>query len=302
MLPLAASLLVAACGSNAAPSGGQSGQSVFVPLVESIGGTPPDVPSSAPACNSPANLALTNQNQTWPAAVPPALQATVSMCANDAGTSPEIMVLYNLTNDVLDISPANGTSPTIVPHAPSSAGLLPSWDDLEIYAQNTVVNTQQAKLAPGTYLIPVGGEAVIFVDGSYPPLQVTVSVDQQVSRLSYGAQLLTGYVTDNLLDKVSVLAYGSSIAGCVNAAYNVWQNLTHNHGAGATVASALLGYLPCKDLVDKVRENRAESLAADHVDTLTPDLEKVADDADASTWESDMADLQAVHDITLGIR
>ncbi len=305
-LPLAASLLIAACGSNAAQpgaqSGGQSGRSVFVPLVESIDGTPPDVPSSEPACNSPANLALTNQNQTWSAKVPPALRATVSMCANDAGTNPEVMVLYNLTNDVLDISAASGTSPTIVPHAPSPAGLLPSWDDLEIYEQNTVVSTQQANVAQGTFLIPVGGEAVVFLDGSYPPLRVSVSVDQRVSRLSYGAQLLTGYVADNLLDKVSVLSYGSSIADCVNAAYNVWQNLRQHADTGATLASALQGYLLCKDLVDKVRENHAESPAAEHGDTLTPDLEKVAETADASTWESEIADYQAVHDITLDIR
>jgi hypothetical protein len=305
-LPLAASLLIAACGGNAAQpggqSGGQSGGSVFVPLVESVGGTPPDVPSSKPACSSPANLALTGHYQTWSAEVPPVLRTTVSMCANYAGTNPEVMVLYNLTNDVLDISAASGTSPTVVPHAPSPAGLLPSWDDLEIYDQNTVVSTQQANMAQGTFLIPVGGEAVVFLDGSYPPLRVNVSVDQRVSRLSYGAQLLTGYVADNLLDKVSVLSYASSIADCVNAAYNVWQHLTQHDDTGATLASALQGYLLCKDLVDKVRENRAESHAAEHGNTLTPDLEKVAETADASTWESELADYQTVHDITLDIR
>jgi hypothetical protein len=301
-LPLAASLLIAACGGNAAQPGGQSGRPVFVPLVESVGGTPPDVPSSKPACSSPANLALTGPYQTWSAQVPPALRATVSMCANYAGDNPEVMVLYNLTNDVLDISAASGTSPAIVVHAPSSAGLLPSWDDLEIYDQNAVVSTQQANMAQGTSLIPVGGEAVVSLDGSYPPLQVNVSVDQRVSRLSYGAQLLTGYVADNLLDKVSVLSYGSSIANCVNAAYNVWQDLTQHDDTGATLASVLQGYLLCRDLVDKVRENRAESLAAEHGDTLTPDLEKVAETAGASTWESELADYQTVHDITLDIR
>jgi hypothetical protein len=307
-LPLAASLLIAACGGNAAgsggaaQSGGQSGQSVFVPLVEAIGGTPPDVPSSAPACNSSANLALTNQNRTWPTKVSPALETTVSVCANYAGTNPEVMVVYNLTDDVLDVSPANGTSPMIVPQYPSSAGPLPSWDDLEVYEQNVAVKAQRGNVAPGTLLIPVGGEAVVFIDGSYPPLQVNVSVDQQASRVSYGAQLATGFVTDNLLDKISALSYASSIASCVNAAYNLWQNLRQNDDTGATLVSALEGYASCKDLMDKVRENRAESLAAEHGDDLTPDLDKVAETADASTWETEMADLQEVHDITLDIR
>ena len=155
----------------------------------------------------------------------------------------------------------------------------------------------------GPFLIPVGGEAQVSQDAAYPPLQVDVTVDQRVSRLSLGAQLLTGFATDNLLNKVSVLSYGSGIADCVNAAYTVWQSLTHNtNDIGATVVSALLGFEACKELVDKVRENRAEALAADHPDTLTPDLEKVAETADASTWESEIADRQAVHDITLDIR
>jgi hypothetical protein len=47
----------------------------------------------------------------------------------------------------------------------NKTGSLPSWDDLEIYTQNTVVNTQQANMAQGTFLIPVGGEAVVFLDG-----------------------------------------------------------------------------------------------------------------------------------------
>ena len=315
-LPLAAALLVAGCGSNPAQSAGQSGgsglssesagqsgRSVFVPLVESIGGTPPDVPSSAPPCDGAANVALAKGYQTWPVKLSAALQSIVSVCADHAGTSPEVMVVYNLTSDVLDISAASGTSPAIVRYEPRSAGPLPSWDDLEIYTQNAVVNAQQQTMPQGPFLIPVGGEAQVSQDAAYPPLQVDVTVDQRVSRLSLGAQLLTGFATDNLLNKVSVLSYGPGIADCVNAAYTVWQSLTHNtNDIGATVVSALLGFEACKELGDKVRENRAEALAADHPDTLTPDLEKVAETADASTWESEIADRQAVHDITLDIR
>jgi hypothetical protein len=77
---------------------------------------------------------------------------------------------------------------------------------------------------------------------------------------------------------------------------------THVREIAVNRVSALLGFEACKELVDKVRENRAEALAADHPDTLTPDLEKVAETADASTWESEIADRQAVHDITLDIR
>lgn len=237
---------------------------------------------------------LTSNNQTIATAVPAVLQNVESTCSNYNGDNPEVMVIYNLTDDVLDISSANGTAPNIVPHFPAPSDLLPSWDDLEIEAQNQVVSAQQAHAPLGTFLIPVGGEAVIYVDATFPPLDVNVQVDQNNSALSYGAQLLTGYVTDNLVDKVSVLSYLGSISDCANAAYSTWQNLNQHADAATTVVTALQSYPSCKELADKVHENSSEALAHvkptdDHA--LKSDLDKVTDTADADGWETDIEDL-----------
>jgi hypothetical protein len=295
-LILAAPLLAVACGGcNPTPAATPTpGPVISLPLVEPIVGTPPDVPSSIPACDSTENLSLTSNNQTIATAVPAALQSVESTCSNYNGDNPEVMVIYNLTDDVLDISPANGTAPNIVPHFPAPSDLLPSWDDLEIEAQNEVVNTQQAQAPLGTYLIPVGGEAVIYVDAAFPPLDVYVQVDQNASALSYGTQLLTGYVTDNLVDKISVLSYLGSISDCANAAYSTLQNLNQQADAATTIITALQSYPACKELADKVHENSAETLATvkptdDHA--LKSDLDKVADTAEADTWETGIEDL-----------
>lgn len=171
-LLLAVPLLLTACGSHPKPSPNPppdrpAKQAVRPPLLERIVAEPPDVPLAPPTCDSAENLALTNNNWTTATPVPPALQGLESTCANYSGTSPEVMVIYNLTNDVLAVSPANGTTPQIVPHDPRPSGLLPSWDDLEILAQNAVVNSQQAREPPGTYLIPVGGAAVVFLEAPH---------------------------------------------------------------------------------------------------------------------------------------
>lgn len=296
---LAAALVVTGCHSGTSGSTGpgeQTSDSVLPPLLEQITAIPPDVPLAKPACNSSGNLSLTNGNPTAWALVPPALQSLESTCSNYAGDDPEVMVVYNLTDDVLDVSPANGSSPVIVPHFPVPSGLLPSWDDLEIDEQNSVVQHQQSQAPQGTYLIPVGGEALVYVNASAPPLDVSVSVDPGNSAVSYGAQLVTGYVIDNLLDKISALSYAASITSCVNAAYALWQNLSQRADAASTVLTALQTIPACQDLAKRVRENRAEALAAASAkdlagDGLEPDLAKVADTANASNWETRIANL-----------
>ena len=304
-LILAAALVAVGCGSSGSAtsgsggSGGPASQLVLPPLLEQITAIPPDVPLAAPACNSSENLSLTNNNQTVPTAVPSALQSLESTCSNYAGDDPEVMVIYNLTDDVLDVSPASGSAPVIEPKYPAPSGILPSWDDLEIDEQNSVIQHQQSQAQQGTYLVPVGGEALIYLNAAAPPLDVSVSVDAANSAVSYGAQLITGYVTDNLLDKISALSYAESIASCVNAAYSLWQDFSQRAPAATTVLTALQTIPACKDLASKVRENRAEELATASArdltgDALKPDIEKVADTADAGSWETKIADLTEV--------
>jgi hypothetical protein len=277
--------------------------------VEQITAIPPDVPATAPSCTSSQTLALTNNNATMPNPVPAALRSLESTCANPSGRRPEVMVIYNLTDDVLDVSPANGTSPVIEPKYPAPSGLLPSWDDLEIDEQNSVVRHQQGwAWRHGKYLVPVGGEALVFLDAAGPPLDVNVSVDAANSAKSYGAQLITGYVTDNLLDKVSALSYEASIADCVNGAQSLWQDLRQHAAAASTMLDALRTVPACQDLASKVREDRTEELAAASAgdatgDALKADISKVADTADADGWEAKIEELiEAGTEIVEGIR
>src|ERR1700761_4993783 len=158
-LILVAAVVAVGCGSSGSAGSGEPTEStshqVLPPLLEQITAIPPDVPLSAPACNSTENLSLTNNNPTVATPVPTALQSLESTCSNYAGDDPEVMVIYNLTDDVLDVSAANGSTPVIEPKYPSSSGLLPSWDDLEIDEQNSVIQSQQSQTQQGTYLVPV---------------------------------------------------------------------------------------------------------------------------------------------------
>lgn len=310
-LILAAALVAVGCGSSGAGgsdgsggsgsggAGGPASQMVLPPLLERITAIPPDVPLAVPACNSSENLSLTNNNPTVLAPVPSTLQSLESTCSNYAGDNPEVMVIYNLTDDVLDVSAASGSAPVIEPKYPAPSGILPSWDDLEIDEQNSIIEHQQSQAQQGTYLVPVGGEALIYLNAAAPPLDVSVSMDAANSAVSYGAQLITGYVTDNLLDKISALSYAASIASCVNAAYSLWQDLSQRAPAGTTMLTALQTIPACQDLAKKVRENRAEELATASArdltgDALEPDINKVADTADAGSWESKIAHLTEV--------
>jgi hypothetical protein len=83
------------------------------------------------------------------------------------------MVIYNLSDDVLDVSSAQfGAQPVTTPHYPSPDGPLPEPDDMEIYAQNEAV----AHLQPGngTTLLPVGGYVVAT---QATPMLLNVRVD-----------------------------------------------------------------------------------------------------------------------------
>jgi hypothetical protein len=299
---LAVALLAAACGSSgeSGASGGSGGGSgspgsgtsttpLAPPLVMAIAATPPDIPSSPPACGGYAGL---------PQLVPSSLASLVSVCVSPAGYTPDEMVIYNLSDDVLDVSSAQfGAQPVITPHYPSPDGPLPEPDDMEIYAQNAAV----AHLQPGngTTLLPVGGYVVAT---QATPMLLNVRVDFPASNTSYGAQLMTGYVVDNLvkaLPEDSAASYEVSIAECVNAAYSLWTTLNQQPDDTATnvMYQALQTVGPCQELQQKVAADKAEEIAvaaeADRLgsDGLHSDLAKVAETAGEDDWESGLEDV-----------
>jgi hypothetical protein len=98
----------------------------------------------------------------------------------------------------------------------------------------------------------------------------------------FAGALATGYVVDNLLDKISALSSAASIVSCVNATYALWQRFNQHASAGATLLTALRTIPAFQDLAKEVREDRAEELATASAkdltgDALELDLDKVAD-------------------------
>lgn len=252
-------------------------------MLMAIAATPSDIPLSHPACTGYADL---------PLPVAAGLSGLVSACTNPSAYAPDVMVISNLSDDVLDIRSANFSQPAFRAYYPASDNLLPSGDEIETYAQNASV--QQLAPPAGTILLPVGGHVIATQD---EPIQVTVQVDQYASAASYAAQLMSGYVVDNLTAQIpedSALSYELSIASCVNAAHALWPGLYQQPSgdATATLRAALSTIPACQDLQKKVTSDHAEELsvaAADHRLTgpaLEQDLARVAEAADQAGWES----------------
>ena len=294
-------LFIAGCGSNAAPGTGASpgadasaghapGSSgpIAPPMIMTITATPPDIPLNHPACTGYADL---------PLPVAANLSGLVSACTNPPAYAPDVMVISNLSDFVLDIRSASSSQPAFRAYYPASDNLLPSGDEIETYAQDASVR----QLAPpaGTILLPVGGHVIATQD---EPIQVSVQVDQYASATSYAAQLMSGYVVDNLTEQIpqdSALSYELSIADCVNAAHSLWQGLYQQpSGDAATTLRTALSTIPaCQDLQQKVTSDHAEELsvaAAEHrltAPVLDQDLARVAEVADQVGWESRIDDV-----------
>lgn len=305
---LAVLVLAAACGSGSTGSSGGSGgsgstggsggsggappaASVVPPLILAIAATPPDIPSTAPACGGYADV---------PLIVPASLESLVSACVSPVGDVTGEMVIYNLSDYVIDIEPVSTdglSQPAITPYYGVPAELLPSPDSIEVYAQNAAVAHLQP--ASGGALLPVGGHVIATQSGA---VHLTAQVDSSASDASYGAQLMTGYVVDNLIEALpedSAVSYEASIVGCVNAADSVWDGLNQQPPESATdlMSTAIETVGPCQDLQHKLAADHSEEIAvaarADHLNhqDLTPDLEKVTDTAGEDGWDTAFEDI-----------
>jgi hypothetical protein len=253
-----------------------------------IAAMPQDVPLGHPACTGYADLSL-------PVALN--ISGLVSACVSPAGYAPDEMVLYNLSDDVLDVGSAGHGQPALRPYYPVSDDLLPAGDEIETYAQNAAV--QSLTPPQGMILLPVGGHIVATED---EPIHLAVQMDQYASAESYAAQLMTGYVVDNLIEDLpedSALSYEASIADCVNGAHSLWQNLYQRPSAdaNATMQNALSTVPACQKLQAKVTADHAEEISAAAAENrltdqaLAEDLAKVADSAGEAGWESDLGKL-----------
>jgi hypothetical protein len=251
--------------------------------IAKVAAIPPDVPSGAPSC--PADAIVAQQLQT----------SLVSACVNQVDNE---AVIFNLTDFVLDVSSANATTTSIQAYNGSSPEPLPSTDAIEVNAQNSVV----ANLRPpaGVVLLPVGG----FIVALGTPPSVTVKVDGYASGVSYFAQLMTGYVADNLVEALpedSAAAYAVSISNCVNAADDLlYKAFKQQPPPGATelMQAALQTIVECQDLKRKLTADHDEQIAA--VDEKNrDDLSAVANTAGQEEWESKLEEDDSMHGIDI---
>jgi hypothetical protein len=281
---LAALMLVTACSSGNSSSTPAS-SSLLVPQMKiaKVTAIPPDVPSAPPPCPADANVAQQLQTNL------------VSACVNQTDNE---AVIFNLTDFVLDVSSANTTTTSIQPYNGSSPEPLPSTDAIEVDAQNSVV----ADLRPpaDAVLLPVGGSVVV----SGTPPSVTVKVDGYASGVSYFAQLMTGYVVDNLIEALpedSAAAYAVSISECVNAADNLlYEAFKQQPPPGATdlMQAALQTIAECQNLKRKLTADHDEQIAAIDKENRD-DLSAVANAAGQEEWESKFEEDDTAHGIDI---
>jgi hypothetical protein len=249
---------------------------------------PVDVPTEIPACPGEAPLRVYVQAGYYTA------------CASYRGSQEPVLDIYNLSDDVLDVTPRippgfyfvnYAANPTV--NDPPSEG-LPDADTLVETAQDQVVAyAQNYEVYPK--LVPVGGSIRLT---SKTGTNATVDVDRMVSEDSYAAQLLSSYVIDNLLDENedSTLAYSNSIAECVNDASSLWSDLSQdqdNAEIAATIDDALKTKKSCQELQEKLStdpDEAAHVLAGrEKLDQETLDnLGSVMDKSANSDWVSDL--------------
>jgi hypothetical protein len=133
---------------------------------------------------------------------------------------------------------------------------------------------------------------------------VTVKVDAYASGVSYFAQLMTGYVVDNLIEALpedSAAAYAVSIADCVNAAddflYKAFQQQPPP-GAADLMQAALQTIAECQNLKRKVTADHDEQIAAG-AEENRDDLSAVANAAGQKEWESKFEEDDSTHGIDI---
>lgn len=206
-------------------------------------------------------------------------------------------MISNMSDDVLSISTASASQPALRAYYPVPGNHESSGTLIETNAQNEAVRG----LAPpgGGVLLPVGGQVIATQD---VPIRLAVQVNRQASAASYAAQLVTGYVVDNLTKQIppaSAQSYEMGIAGCVRRAPALWRGLSERLPAAAAAAlQATLTTVPaCQDLQRKVTSDHAEALWAAAAtgrltaNALREDLATVAHAAGVTGWESHLGGL-----------
>jgi hypothetical protein len=283
--------LVTACSSGSgspgaqvggAPSGGGTpcgGSGLGFESPCQVPATPPDVPTGAPSCTG---------SYSQQATVPADLQTLINVCYSQQDKEWQVT---NLSQSVLDVTPTADYSSTLQVITYDSSSLQNVAGELEVEAQNAVMNNQSPDNSSlGEVLLPVGGMVIAAADD----LPLTVGVDKDFSRRSYGATALTSYVVSNVLD-VNPDTWSQAIANCVNDTYQLWQHLQQQPppSVSTLLSDAFQAASSCNELRNKVKEyleskGQQENLAAED--------QRAEEHADEANWESEYMRVEQAHD------
>jgi len=241
--------------------------------------TPPDVPTGAPSCTGSFSQQVN---------VPGDLQTLINVCYSQQDKEWQVT---NLSQSVLDVTPTADYSSTLQVITYDSSSLQNVAGELEVEAQNAVMNNQSPDNSSlGEVLLPVGGMVIAAADD----LPLTVGVDKDFSRRSYGATALTSYVVSNVLD-VNPDTWSQAIANCVNDTYELWQQLQQQPppSVSTLLSDSFQAASSCNELRDKVKEyleskGQQENLAAED--------QRAEEHADEADWESEYMRVEQAHD------
>jgi hypothetical protein len=222
--------LVAACGS------GSSGPS---PSVIPTGA--PDVPAQAPPCSGALNQR---------AYVRADLVRVISACTNAQENELQIT---NLSELVLDVAPYANTSAQLQVTPPSDGPLPTLAAELEVSAQNAVLDGWNPGNSAAVFL-PVGGKLIAY--STARPTELSITLDPDATAWSFGAWTLSIVVASNVPDE-SPAGYYGAVADCVNATQQIWEEITQPQQPPPSLKDLIdqaLSSLGCAELTNKINE------------------------------------------------
>jgi hypothetical protein len=189
----------------------------------------------------------------------------ISACTN---SQKDELQITNLSELVLDVAPYGSTQAQLHVTPPSS-GLIPSpAGELEVAAQDAVLN-RWTPGNPSAVFLPVGGTLIATpATGSNVAVELSITVDPDATSWSFGAWALAILVATNVPGE-SPEGYYGSIADCVNATLKIWDELTQAQQAPPPLTDLIdqaLGVGGCAELVNQINEylkSQAEQRDAD---------------------------------------
>ena len=176
--------------------------------------------------------------------------SVISACTNAQENELQIT---NLSELVLDVAPFADTNVQLQVTPPSDALLPTVASELEVTAQNAVLVGWSPGNSAAVFL-PVGGKLTAYA--STKPVELSITLDPDATDWSFGAWALAIVVASNVPDENPAGYYGS-IADCVNATQQIWEEITQSQQPPPSLKDLIeqaLSVPGCAELTNKINE------------------------------------------------